>query len=48
MDLASIRRFTQANVAVGLAITESGESPRYKPGNFFGETFPRAAQPADR
>ena len=39
MDLESIVRFTKANVALGYAIAQSAETPRWKAGNFFGETF---------
>ncbi len=39
MDPASIVRYTKANVALGYAIAQSAEAPRWKPGNFFGETF---------
>jgi Zn-dependent M28 family amino/carboxypeptidase len=44
MDKASIVRFTQANVALGYSIAESAEAPRWKPGNFFGETFGPASR----
>jgi hypothetical protein len=39
MDPASIVRYTKANVALGFAIAQDDSEPRWKPGNFFGETF---------
>jgi Zn-dependent M28 family amino/carboxypeptidase len=42
MDPASIVRYTKANVALGFAIAQEDTEPRWKPGNFFGETFASA------
>jgi len=39
MDLAAIARYTKANVALGYAIAQDEAAPRWKAGNFFGETF---------
>jgi Zn-dependent M28 family amino/carboxypeptidase len=44
MDPASIARFTKANLALGYAIAQDDAAPAWKPGNFFGETFARAAR----
>jgi hypothetical protein len=39
MDEKAIALYTRANVALGLRIAQDPEAPRWKPGNFFGETF---------
>ena len=39
MDEPAIALYTRANVALGLRIAQDPEAPRWKPGNFFGETF---------
>jgi hypothetical protein len=41
MDEAAIALYTRANVALGLRIADDPAAPRWKPGNFFGETFAR-------
>jgi hypothetical protein len=41
MDEAAIALYTRANVALGFRIAQDPETPRWKPGNFFGETFAR-------
>ena len=38
--------YTRANVALGLRIAQDREAPRWKPGNFFGETFAKGATTA--
>jgi Zn-dependent M28 family amino/carboxypeptidase len=43
MDLDSAERFIRANVLIGYAVASDPEPPRWKPGNFFGETFGKAA-----
>ena len=37
----AIALYTRANVALGFRIAQDPETPRWKPGNFFGETFAR-------
>lgn len=39
MDPGAIALYTRANVALGYAIAQDREAPRWKAGNFFGETF---------
>ncbi len=39
MDLDAIGRFTHVNLLIARAIADSPETPAWKPGNFFGETF---------
>ena len=39
MDPEAIAVYTRANVALGWTIAEDPVAPRWKPGNFFGETF---------
>jgi Zn-dependent M28 family amino/carboxypeptidase len=41
MDEAAIALYTRANVALGLPHRAGPRAPRWKPGNFFGETFAR-------
>ena len=41
MDEAAIALYTRANVALGLRIAHDPAAPRWKAGNFFGETFAR-------
>lgn len=43
VDWPSALRFLDVNVALARAIADSPEPPRWKPGDFFGETFGRAA-----
>ena len=43
MDLDSAERFIRANFLIGYAVASNPEPPRWKPGNFFGETFGKAA-----
>ena len=39
MDPGALALYTRANVALGYAIAQDREAPRWKAGNFFGETF---------
>jgi Zn-dependent M28 family amino/carboxypeptidase len=39
MDPDAIAVYTRANVALGWTIAQGPAAPRWKPGNFFGETF---------
>ena len=39
MDLGAIALYTRANVALGWKIAQDEVAPRWKPGNFFAETF---------
>ena len=39
MDPEAIAVYTRANVALGWTIAQDPAAPRWKPGNFFGETF---------
>jgi len=39
MDEKAIAVYTRANVALGLRIAQDRQAPRWKPGNFFGDTF---------
>jgi Zn-dependent M28 family amino/carboxypeptidase len=43
MDEKAVALYTRANVALGLRIAQDREAPRWKPGNFFGETFAKGA-----
>ena len=42
LDLGSAERFVRANVLIAYAIASDSVAPQWKPGNFFGKTFPRA------
>lgn len=44
IDEDAILRYTRANVALGHAIAQDAAPPRWKPGNFFGETFASGAR----
>jgi len=44
VHLESLERFVRANVALVRALASDPETPRWKPGNFFGETFGRPAR----
>jgi len=46
MDEKAVALYTRANVALGLRIAQDREAPRWKPGNFFGETFAKGATTA--
>lgn len=39
MPLDAIARFAQVNLLIAREIADSSETPAWKPGNFFGETF---------
>jgi Zn-dependent M28 family amino/carboxypeptidase len=43
MDLGAAEKFIRVNVLIGYAIASDPEPPRWNPGNFFGDTFGRAA-----
>jgi hypothetical protein len=43
MDLDSVERFIRANFVIGYAVASDPEPPRWNPGDFFGETFGKAA-----
>jgi hypothetical protein len=47
MDLDAVAVYARANVALGWKIAQDPVAPRWKPGNFFGETF-GAKQAGDR
>jgi hypothetical protein len=46
MDEKAIAVYTRANVALGLGIAQDPDAPRWKPGNFFGETFGKGSTSA--
>lgn len=39
MDPRALELYTRANVALGYAVAQDREAPRWKAGNFFGQTF---------